>query len=81
MKRSEKFFFLFKGFALCMHVDEIDAFMIKKQLSDKMRNFSTTLQSSYCRLRISPVNGFRAEVRITILFKSPTVNLAFKTWN
>lgn len=81
MKRSENFFFLFKGFALCMHVDEIDAFMIKKQLSDKMRNFSTTLQSSYCRLRISPVNGFRAEVRITILFKSPTVNLVFKTWN
>lgn len=51
MKRSENlFFFLFKGFALCMHVDEIDAFMIKKQLSDKMRNFSTTLQSSYCSL-------------------------------
>ncbi|XP_052709046.1 uncharacterized protein LOC128183877 [Crassostrea angulata] len=49
-----------------MHVDEIDAFMIKKQLSDKMRNFSTTLQSSYCRLRISSVNGFRAEFQIWI---------------
>lgn len=61
-----------------MHVDEIDAFMIKKQLSDKMRNFSTTLQSSYCRLRISPVNGFRAEVRITILFKTSSLRLEIK---
>lgn len=30
MKRSENFFFLFKGFVFCMYVDEIDVFMIKK---------------------------------------------------